>query len=81
MSRKSFYYSHRKDIAEKASVNGYDVTILSDKIPVETKFFKNNINYKKYYILRKNKFVLLEFISFCTLLFSILRIKSKKKLI
>ncbi|MDA9742699.1 glycosyltransferase family 4 protein [Pelagibacteraceae bacterium] len=70
-----FYYSHRKDIAEKASVNGYDVTILSDKIPVETKFFKNNINYKKYYILRKNKFVLLEFISFCTLLFNILRIK------
>ncbi len=70
-----FFYSHRKDIAEKALLDGYDVTILSNKIPVENKYFNNNINYKKYYILRKNKFFLLEFISFCSLLFNILKNK------
>lgn len=69
----NFFESHRLEIANEAYTRGNDIYILSNKkISSKNKY---KFNYKKFFILRKNKNILFEFFTFISLLISIFKIK------
>tara|TARA_X000000950_G_scaffold288180_1_gene403744 strand:- start:1013 stop:2122 length:1110 start_codon:yes stop_codon:yes gene_type:complete len=69
----NFFESHRIEIANEAYLRGHDIYILSNK-KIDSKN-KYKFNYKKYYIIRKNKNILFEFFTFISLLITIFKIK------